>query len=156
MNDFKKKIPTLVLRIVAIAAAAVGVLVCVFGLPSMGGEIARVNPACAFWQYPITAGFYLGAVCFFFCLYHLWRLLDGIDREGRLRVRHLAWIRRGAVAFAVLYFVTVIPMLCVAVAAETEDSNPGIVLIAAFIDMFPIAVAAIAAILERIAVTRDN
>lgn len=151
MNDFKNKIPTTILRIVAILSAVAGVSVCVFGLPSVGAEIARIHPACAFWQYPITAGFYLAAGCFFFVLFHFWRLLDGVDRTGTLRAKNLKMIRLGAVAFAALYFVVAMPLLGLAVAAETEDSNPGILFIAAFAGTFPIAVAAVAAILERIA-----
>jgi len=146
-----KKLPTMILRIVTLLSAIAGVLVCAFGLPSFGTEIAKLHPECAFWQYPARVGLYAAAACFFFVLFHFWLLLGGVDRAGVFRVKNLKMIRRGAVALAILYFAVAMPILCMAVVAETQDSNPGILLIAAFVGTFPIAVAAGASVLERIA-----
>lgn len=151
MNLFIKKLPTLILRITAVVSAIVGLPVCIFGLPSFGTGIAKIYPEYAFWQYPICAGLYLMAICFYFALFHFWLLLDGIDRNGTLAVKNLGMIRRSAVMFVVLYFVTVMPVVFLSVEAEADDGSPGIILIAAFIDTLPLGAAAIAAILERIA-----
>ncbi|MDR2915747.1 MAG: DUF2975 domain-containing protein [Tannerella sp.] len=151
MNMLIKRLPTIILRIIAILSAIAGTLVCIFGVPSFGTEIARIYPEYAFWQYPVCVGLYLAAACFFFVLLHFWLLLNSIDKKGILPVKNLKMIRSGAIMFAILYFIFVIPILFLAVATETEDSNPGIIFIAAFAGMFPIGVAAIASVLERIA-----
>ncbi|MDR2911181.1 MAG: DUF2975 domain-containing protein [Bacteroidales bacterium] len=151
MNLLIKKLPTIILRITAFLSAIAGLLVCIFGLPSFGTEITRIYPEYAFWQYPVCAGLYLMAACFYFVLFHFWFLLNGIDRYDKLMVKNLKMIRLGAIMFGILYFIAVMPILFLAVAAETEDSNPGIILIAAFINMLPLCAAATAAILERIA-----
>lgn len=91
-----------------------------------------------------------GSGLFFFVLLHFWFLLNGVDRNGTLPLENLKMIRFGAVMFGIMYFIVVMPILFLAVAAETEDSNPGIIFIAAFVGTFPIGVAAIASILERI------
>jgi hypothetical protein len=146
-----KKLPTIILRLIAIMSAIAGVLICIFALPSFGTEIAKIYPEYAFWQYPVFVGLYSAAACFFFALFHFWLLLNNIDRNGTLSVKNLKMIRYCAIIFTVLYFISAMPILLLAVATETEDSNPGIILIAAFWGTFPSGVAAVAAILERIA-----
>jgi hypothetical protein len=145
-----EKLPTIILRITAILSAMAGVLACIFGLPSFGTEIAKTYPEYVFLQYPACIGLYLAAACFFFTLFHFWLLLNGIDRNGTLTAKNLKMIRFGAIMFGILYFTVAMPILFLAVATETEDSNPGVMLIAVFAGTFPIGVAAIASILERI------
>jgi hypothetical protein len=151
MNRLIKKLPTVILRIITLLFAVAGAFVCIFGLPSFGAEIAKIYPEYAFWQYPVCVGLYAAAACFFFALFHFWLMLGSIDRTGARWSTNLKMIRFSAIMFAILYFIVVMPILFLAVVNEIEDSNPGIILIAAFAGTFPMGVAAFAAILERIA-----
>jgi len=150
MNMLIMKLPTVILRVITILFVIVGAIICIFGLPSFGTEIAKIYPEYAFLQYPICIGLYMAAISFFFVLFHFWLLLNSIDRNGMLAIKNLKMIRFGAIIFDILYFIFVIPVLILAVATVTEDSNPGIILIAVFVGTFPLGVAAIAAILETL------
>lgn len=144
----RKKLPTLILRAVTSLSAAVGALICIFALPNFSAAIAENFPDYAFWQYPVLVGLYAAAICFYFALFHFWRLLNGVDRERRLSVKNLKAIRFSAIAFSVLYFLSAMPVIYLF--AEVDDA-PGAILIGAFLGALPIGVAAVATILERIA-----
>lgn len=93
-------------------------------------------------------GLYAAAGCLFLALFHFWLLLNDIDRNGVLPHKNLRAIRYCAIVFSVLYFLCAMPVIYLA--ADAEDA-PGLILIGAFLDLFPIGVAAIMAVLERIA-----
>jgi hypothetical protein len=144
MNMLIKKLPTIILRIIAVLSAIAGALMCVFALPPFGTAIAKHFPEYAFWQYPILAGLYSAAACFFFALFHFWLLLNSIDRNGTISTKNLKIIRFSAIIFSVLYFIFAMPIIFLAADA------PGLILIGAFLGSLPVGVAAFAAILERI------
>jgi len=146
MNMLTKKIPTIILRIIAVLSAVAGTLMCIFALPPFGTAVAKNFPEFAFWQYPILIGIYSAAACFFFALFHFWLLLNSIDRDGTLAVKSLKVIRMCAIMFGALYFIFAMPIIFLA--AEADDA-PGAILIGAFLGTLPIGVAAVAAILER-------
>jgi hypothetical protein len=148
MNMLTNKLPTIILRLIAIMTVIAAVLMCIFDLPKFGTAIARNFPEYAFWQYPVLVGLYSAAMCFFFALFHFWLLLGSIDRNGTFSAKNLKMIRFSAVIFTVLYFVSAMPIIFLA--AEAGDA-PGAILIGAFAGTLPIGVAAVAAILERIA-----
>jgi hypothetical protein len=143
-----KKLPTIILRLIAIMSAIAGVLMCIFALPPFGTAIAKNFPEYAFWQYPVLIGVYSAAACFFFALVHFWLLLNGIDRDGTLAAKNLKMIRFSAIIFTALYFISAMPIIFLA--ADADDA-PGLILIGAFVGTLPLGVAAAAAILERIA-----
>lgn len=144
----REKLPIIVLRIIAILSAIVGVLACIFMLPPFAAAMAKDFPAYAAWQYPILFGLYAAAGCFFFALYHFWLLCGGIDGDGALSTKRLRMIRYCAVVFSVLYFLSAMPIIYLA--ADADDA-PGLILIGAFVNLFPIGVAAGMTVLERIA-----
>lgn len=141
-----EKFPSIVLRIIIILSAGIGVLVSIFALPACGAAIAENLPESAFWRYPILVGLYTAVVCFFFALFQFWLLLNGVDRNGTLSAKRLKAIKLSAIVFSVLYFICAMPI--VILAAQYDDA-PGLILIGAFLDSFPIGVASVAAILER-------
>jgi hypothetical protein len=148
MNTLIKNLPTIILRLIAILSAVVGVLMCIFAFPPLGAAIVKNFPEYAFWQYPVLAGLYSAAVCFFFALFHFWLLLNSIDRNGTLSAKNLKNIRYSTVVFTILYFIFAMPI--VFFAAEADDA-PGAILIGVFLGTLPLGFAAVAAILERIA-----
>jgi hypothetical protein len=145
--NMKVKFPILVLRLTTLLCAAAGILMCIFALPLFGTAMADDFPVYAFWQYPILAGLYAAAACFFFALFHFWMLLAGADKSKTLPPKNLKTIRISAAIFAVLYFLSVMPVIYLY--AEVGDA-PGLIIIAAFLGTLPIGVCAFAAILEKI------
>lgn len=142
----RKKLPFVLLKTIAVLSAVAGLAVCVFALPSFGLILAEDYPAFAFWRYPVLAGLYAAAACFFFALVHFWLLLTGIARDGAFPKRHLKAIRCAAVVFAALYALFAMPVVY---GAADADDAPGLILVGAFLDTIPIGIAAMAAILER-------
>ncbi|MEL7623827.1 MAG: DUF2975 domain-containing protein [Clostridiales bacterium] len=140
------KIPSIILRIIIVLSAGLSVLAGIFLLPKCGAAIAEALPQLAFWRYPIVAGLYGMVACFLFALLQFWLLLNGIGRNGTLEAKRLKAIKFSAVTFAILYFFCLMPIIVLA--AEADDA-PGLVLLGAFLNSFPIGVAAVAAILER-------
>ena len=141
-----KALPILILRAITILSGVAGVLVCLFALPPFGTSIARELPEYAFWQYPILVGLYSAAACFFFALFQFWLILNGMDK-GILQTRNLKIVRISAITFAVLYYLSAMPVIYLA--ADSGDA-PGLILIGAFLGTFPIGVAAFALVLERL------
>ncbi len=142
----KERLPTMVLRIITVLFILFGLLICVFVLPTLAEFLARLYPAYAFWQYPMLMGLYGAAACYFYAMFHVWFLLNAIEREGRLPVKNLRAIRRSAGVFSALYALFAMPVIFLA--ADLDDA-PGLILFGAFLDTVPIGVAALAAVLEK-------
>ncbi len=140
------KVPSIILRIIIILSAGFSILVSIFLLPAGGAAIAENLPGLTFWRYLIVAGLYGAVACFIFALFQFWLLLNGIDKNGAFAAKRLRAIKFSAIAFSILYFVCAMPIFVLA--AEADDA-PGLVLIGAFFDLFPIGVASIAEILEK-------
>jgi hypothetical protein len=149
----KEKIPTIILRIITILSAVAGILICVFALPSLGTAFADNFPDYAFWRYPILAGLYAAAVCFFVALLQFWLLLNGVGKSNTLSIKNLKAIRFSAIMFCVLYFLSAMPV--VYLIADADDA-PGLILIGAFFGTLPVGVAAFTAVLERICAIQYN
>ncbi|MDR0786346.1 MAG: DUF2975 domain-containing protein [Gemmatimonadota bacterium] len=142
-----EKLPTLILRAFSFLSVLAVLLICIFGLPTFGREFAATFPDYAFGRYPILAGLYTAALCFFFGIYHFWRLLGEIDKGDGLSVKRLQPIRYSAMLIAVLYFLSLMPAIFLF--AQADDA-PGAIIIGAFPGTFPIAAAAVIAVLERL------
>ncbi len=140
------KLPTVVLRIIIILSTAAGLLACVFMLPALGAELVKNLTGSAFAPYLLIIGLYAATLCFFFALFQFWLLLNAVDQDNTLPAKRLKAIRFSAIAFSVLYALCAMPI--VLLAAELDDA-PGLILMGAFLDAFPIGIAAVAAILER-------
>ncbi len=144
----KNKNPSMILRIIAILFAGAGMTVSIFALPTFGTAIAKNFPEYAYMQYPILAGIYAAAICYFFALVQLWLLLNDIDRDSMLSGKRLKAIRFSAIVFSVLYAFCAMPIIYLA--ADAGDA-PGLIIFGMYINLFPIGIAAVAAILERFA-----
>lgn len=140
------KLPSIVLRLIIILSACAGGLMSVFALPTFGTAIAKNFPEYAFLQYPIIVGLYAAAACFYFALFQFWLLLNGVDRDGTISAKRLKAIRVSAIVFSVLYALCAMPI--VFLAADADDA-PGLILGGALLESFPIGIAAVAVILER-------
>jgi hypothetical protein len=149
----KDKVPILILRGITALSVVAGLLVCIFALPIFGTAVAKNFPDYAFWQYPILAGLYAAALCFFFALVEFWSLLNGINKDNSLSVKKLRIIRLCAITFSVLYFLSAMPVIYLF--AEADDA-PGVILIGVFLGMFSIGVAAIAAVLEKLTRSKQS
>lgn len=149
----KDKFPILILRGITALSVVAGLLVCIFALPTFGTAVAKNFPDYAFWQYPMLAGLYAAALCFFFALVEFWSLLNGISKDNLLSIKKLKIIRLCAITFSVLYYLSAMPVIYLF--AEADDA-PGVILIGAFLGTFSIGVAAIAAVLERLARGRQD
>jgi hypothetical protein len=132
-----------------ILSAIAGILICIFALPPFGTAVAKNFPSYAFWQYPILAGVYAAALCFFFALFQFLLLLNGIDRHGTLAAKNLRAIRLSSIMFSVLFYVSAMPVIFL---FANADDAPGAILIGTFLGMLPIGAAAFTAVLERISI----
>jgi hypothetical protein len=144
----KNNLPILILRGIIALSVVAGVLVCIFALPPFGTAVAKNFPDYAFWQYPLLVGLYAAALCFFLALVEFWSVLDGISKDNSLSVKKLKIIRLCSIAFSVLYYLSAMPVI--SLFAEADDA-PGVILVGAFVGLFPIGIAAVTAVLERIA-----
>jgi len=147
----RKILPTLILRAITILSGVAAILLCIFALPPFGTSVAKELPEYAFLQYPVLVGLYSAAGYFFFALLQFWLLLNGVNKGILFPLKNLKAIRLSAIAFAVLYYLSAMPVIYLA--AEAGDA-PGLILIGAFLGTLPIGAAAFAAILER--VTEDK
>ena len=146
----KEKIPTLILRILAVvfAAGGIGTVIGLFVWAPFGKYVPE------YYNYlhtPLVIGVFAAVVCFLWALLQFWFLLNGLDKDMTFYSKHLKAIRLSAVVFSILYFLTAMPVMFFV--AEAHDA-PGLIFITAFIGTFPIGIAAVAAILERIAVDK--
>ncbi len=144
---FLKKMPTLALRAIALGTAAMGAVLCIFAIPAFGSGLALFLPELSFLRYPLLAGLYAAAGCFYYSLFQFWRLLDAVEKTGEIPKKKLKAIRKAAVAFSILYFVFAMPVIFL---AANADDAPGLVIIGAFMEVFPLGSAAVCAVLERV------
>ena len=140
-------IPILFLRAAALLFAAAGALACYFLLPELGSVIPMFYPNRAFWQYPVLAGLYAAAACFFYALFHFWLMLNGIDREGLPPQKSMKAVRVISIIFTILFFVAAMPAIYVF--SEAKDT-PGVILLGTALGVLPMCAAATIAVLERI------
>ncbi len=144
---FNKKMPTLALRAIALGAAAMGAVLCIFAVPSFGSGLALLLPELAHLRVPLMIGLYAAAVCFYYSLFQFWLLLGAVEKTGEIPKAKLKAIRKAAVAFSVLYFIFAMPVIFLA--ADADDA-PGLILVGAFMEIFPLGAAAVCAVLERV------
>jgi hypothetical protein len=142
----KKWLPTLTLRVIALLFAAADLSVCILAPPWIGDGFLLRYPGHAFWLYPMLFCIYASAGSFLYALAHCWLLLRGVDRHDALILDSLKAIRKSSIACAVLYYLPAIPLAFLL--ADAYDA-PYAIRIAAALGIFPIAAAAVAAVLER-------
>ncbi|HPL92978.1 MAG TPA: DUF2975 domain-containing protein [bacterium] len=146
-----KRFPTYFLRFFILVLFALSLVFAVFAFPGMWQGSAQEFPG-TFAVYAIRlimVGLYATLPPFYWVLWNAFKFLNYIDKnqalsEGALKT--LKNIKYGAGVIAVLY-VGGMPLLLPI--AEADDA-PGILLFGAAIACMPIAVACLAAVLERV------
>lgn len=64
-----QKINSTILSVVLVLIGSIILLLCVFVLPRIAQETARINPEVTYLQYPILLGMYATALPFFYAIY---------------------------------------------------------------------------------------
>lgn len=101
-----QKINSIFLRTVIISTAILVLLLCVFVLPVVAQETARLNPEVAYLHYPILLGMYATSIPFFYALYETVRMIRIIERESIFSNRleqGLNYIKYCAYVILILY-----------------------------------------------------
>lgn len=94
-----------------IAVLIIGIVVlslCIFALPSLASDAAKMNPEFSHLQYPILFGLYLTVIPFFFALYQAVKLLGYIESNqafSELAVHALNRIKHSAGVIIILYII---------------------------------------------------
>lgn len=139
-----KRVSTLFLRIIIVLSAVAVLAFCIFILPS--GIKTTTN---WFGYRPILVGMYLPTIPFFIGTYHALKLLGYIDQNkafSKGAFKSLNYIKYCAGIISAIY---AIGLPFIFRMAEFDDA-PGVALIGLVFTFGPLAVAIIAAILQKI------
>lgn len=101
-----QKINAIILSSVIVFIGIIVLSLCIFVLPSVSQDTARMNPEVAFLQYPILFGMYATAVPFFYALYETVNMIYISQRESIFSsriVQGLNYIKYCAFTIIVLY-----------------------------------------------------
>ncbi|NTU99054.1 DUF2975 domain-containing protein [Candidatus Falkowbacteria bacterium] len=127
-----------------------GVLaLCIFALPEMWRGGSKEFPMASYAVFLIMIGLYATVIPFFVALWQTLKLLNYIDQNkafSDLSVKALRSIKCCAIIIAVLY-IGGVPLLFPI--ADADDA-PGLIIIGMAIACAPIAIAVLAAILQRL------
>lgn len=141
---------TLFLKLVVFLMGIPILALCVFLVP----ELARYGfeelyPELPYLQYPFMIGLYAAAVVYYVALYQTFRLLSYIDKNiafSELSVSALKNIKNCAITISAL-FAALMPLIYLI--AERDDA-PGLILIGMIIILASVAIAAFAAVLQKL------
>jgi hypothetical protein len=145
-----KKGSTVFLRFVIVVLALIGLAICIFGIPEVGGDVLVYFGVPTIWRYIMVIGLYGAAAAYFNALYQTMKLLGYIDRNNAFKeasVVVLKKIKYSAVTMSVLLIMFLEPIGFFI--AEADDA-PGMVIIAMAFCCSPIVIAVFAAVLERL------
>ena len=117
-----QKINAIILSSVIVVTGLIVLLLCVFALPSLAQETARINPEVAYLQYPILLGMYATALPFFYALYETIMMIQVTEREsifsnrivqGLNSIKHCAFVIMAlyVVGFSILDYANALPPL---------------------------------------------
>ena len=123
---------------------------CIFGLPSLANDIARMKIEYAKLLYPVLIVMYASAVPFFFALYQALKLLSYIDKNkafSESSVNSLKYIKYCATIIGIMYAVGSIPSIFLV--AEKDDA-PGLALLGLVIPFGSMVIAVFAAVLQKL------
>lgn len=123
--------------------------ICVFALPEMWKGGSEEFPTASRSVFLIMLGLYATAVPFFIALWQAMKLLRNIDQNNAFSESSVQALRTSKhcwIVIAVLYLGGVPLLLPIAQA----DDAPGLMLFGLIIALAPVAVAAFAAVLERL------
>ncbi|AWE07183.1 DUF2975 domain-containing protein [Lysinibacillus sp. 2017] len=117
-----QKFNAIILSSVIVLTGIIVLLLCIFVLPSLALETARINPEVAYLQYPILLGMYATALPFFYALYETIMMIQVTEREsifsnhivqGLNTIKHCAFVIMGlyVVGFSILDYENALPPL---------------------------------------------
>ncbi|WP_335872437.1 DUF2975 domain-containing protein [Bacillus sp. 2205SS5-2] len=140
---------TLFLKLAVFIIGTPVLVLCIYGLPWLAGEVAEMHIEWAYLQYLVLVGGYTTAIAFFVALYQALRLLNYIDKNkafSELSVKSLKNIKNCAITISILY-VTGMPFFYLI--AEVDDA-PGIILLGMVIIFASFVIAVFAAVLQKL------
>jgi hypothetical protein len=135
------------LKVSVYVMAAVIFCLCLFALPSLAQESARMNPEFSYLKYPVLIGLYVTAVPFYYALYQALKLLGYIESNSAFSeraVNTLGIIKYCACTISVLY---VLGMLLLGM---QNALHPGIGLIGLVIVLTSIVILLFTAVLQEL------
>ena len=76
-----KKFHVYALTSILVVIASIILLLCIFALPQVAQETARLNPEVAYLQYPILLGMYATAVPCLYAIYETIKIIHMMERQ---------------------------------------------------------------------------
>jgi MFS family permease len=133
-------------RAAVIAVAVCGAALCGYILPALGGDIARAYPELSHCLYPWLGFLWTAALPCFAILWLVWKVADDIKNESVFTVKTARLVKLGAIILFcdVGYF-----FVGNFVLALLGMSQPGILFLSFFADVFGVSLAVLAAVLAR-------
>lgn len=142
-----KKINSHVLKAVILIVGNIIFSLCVFVLPQLASETARMYPEVAYLQYPILIGIYSTAIPFFIALFQTMKIIYHVDKDNvfaNVTVQALAIIKSCALSIIVLYLAGMIVLIL------ANALHPGILLLGITILIISIMVVSGSSMLKQL------
>ena len=126
---------------------------CMFVLPPLAENSAKMNPEYAFLRFPVLIGIYITAIPFFFSLFQTFKLLNYIKSENvfsELAVNSLRQIKNCAITIIVLYVIGILLL------ALLNALHPGISIIGIVIVFATLVISVFTAVLQELLIVAIN
>ncbi|GGP16380.1 DUF2975 domain-containing protein [Oceanobacillus neutriphilus] len=142
-----KRGTTIFLKAIVILIGLTVLTLCIFLLPWLANDTAKMFPEYAYLKYPVLIGLYVTAIPFFIALYQAFRLLNRIDNNtafSEFSVKALNNIKYDAMIISFIYIIGAVFLLIV------NALHPGIALIGLTIILASAVIAVFAEVLQRL------
>ncbi len=146
----KEKGTTWFLRFALIVMALIGLVICIFAIPSIGQGVVLEFDLVHYAQYIVMVGLYAAAICFYLVLWQSWKLLNYIDKNNafsELSVASLKKIKYTAITMSALLIIFLEPVAFLV--AEADDA-PGVIIFVMAFCCAPLVIGVFAAVLQRL------
>ncbi|UOQ83732.1 DUF2975 domain-containing protein [Gracilibacillus salinarum] len=142
-----KRGTTLFLKIAILIIGSTILALCVFLLPKLANDTARMYPEYAHLHYPVLIGMYVTAIPFFIAVYQAFKLLNYINNNkafSGLSVQALTYIRYSANTIIALYIAGSIFLI------TQQALHPSIAIVGFTIVFASCIIAVFSAVLEKL------
>ncbi|MBM7649943.1 hypothetical protein JOC78_002927 [Bacillus ectoiniformans] len=135
------------LKVVVYIIGMVILCLCLFALPSLAKESAKMYPEFSYLQYPVLIGLYMTAVPFYYALYQALKLLSYIENKNafsEFAVNTLGSIKHCASTISALYVLGMIFLV-------TQNAlHPSIAIVGLVIVLTSIVILLFTAVLQEL------
>lgn len=115
-----QKMNATILNFAIVLIGTIVLLLCLFVLPSVAQETARIHPEVSYLKYPILLGMYATAVPFFYALYETMKIIQVTRRksifssyivQGLNYIKYSAFVILGlyVLGISILFFANALP-----------------------------------------------